>query len=61
VLTYYDVWTRDREAWTAFLPWLASRGFHVVSPVSGYLPPGTLEGGLAFAPTGVLFRVSGKE
>lgn len=56
VVTYYDTWTQDPGAWSGFLAALADRPFHVVSPVPGYVPAGTLNQGWTFAPTGVLYR-----
>ncbi|MFZ4395418.1 MAG: hypothetical protein ACOYOU_07310 [Kiritimatiellia bacterium] len=57
VVTYYDRWTGDHEAWQAFLRRVAARPFYVVSPVPGYVPDSLLNGDFAFVKTGVLYRV----
>jgi len=57
VVTYYDRWTGDPEAWQAFLARVAARPFYVVSPVPGYVPDSLLNGDFTFVKTGVLYRV----
>ncbi|MEO5367117.1 MAG: DUF2723 domain-containing protein [Magnetococcus sp. WYHC-3] len=57
VVTSYDRWTVDCDAWRAFLASLSGRPFYVVSAAPGYIPDCLRNGGWGFARTGVLYRV----
>ncbi|MEI8242205.1 MAG: hypothetical protein WCI17_02950 [bacterium] len=58
VVTYYDTWTGNPEAWQAFLDRVAARPLYVVSPVPGYVPASLLAGDYVFVKTGVLYRAT---